>query len=116
VAPTVNGVNILLANNHIETDFGSNAKSNGPGNPSSSCITCHYLASIGTCPSGNQSINRALIFKSFGSGYQTGTGFTGAFPSAQFTSSGGPYLSTDFVWSVQEAPWASGNSCPSAGK
>jgi hypothetical protein len=121
VAPTLNNVATLLANNHIETDFGSTL-SNGSGNPSnptSSCITCHYLASIGTVNTGNCStktpsayINRNSIFAGFGSGQVGAWGFVGAFPSNTYSSSGGPYLSTDFVWSVQEATWSSGNGCP----
>jgi hypothetical protein len=115
VAPTLDGVSTLLANNHIETDFGSTmANTGGQSNPTSSCITCHYLASIGNCPKGNTAISRAGIFAGFGgSGYQPGWGYDGAFPSSQYTSGNVSYLSSDFVWSVQEAPWASGNACPS---
>jgi len=120
VAPTLNGVNTLLANNHIETDFGSNAQSNGPGNPSSSCITCHFLASIGSCNTSGKYINRASIFQNYGStGYQTGNGFVGAFPTSQYNLSsgnGGPFLTSDFVWSVQEAPSTTGNPCSSSSK
>lgn len=116
VAPTLNGAKTLLANNHIETDFGSTmANTGGQSNPTSSCITCHYLASIGTCGKGQSAISRAGIFAGFGgSGYQPGWGYDGAFPASQYSSGGGPYLSSDFVWSVQEAPWASGNGCPAS--
>jgi hypothetical protein len=115
VAPTLNGASTLLANNHIETDFGSTmANTGGNSNPTSSCITCHYLASIGNCPKGQQAISRAGIFAGFGgSGYEPGWGHAGDFPSSQYKSGDVSYLSSDFVWSVQEAPWASGNSCPS---
>jgi hypothetical protein len=120
VAPTLNNINTLLANNHIETDFGSNAQSNGPGNPSSSCITCHFLASIGSCNAAGKYINRASIFQNYGStGYQTGNGFTGAFPTSQYSltnGNGGPFLTSDFVWSVQEAPSTTGNPCSSSAK
>jgi len=123
VAPTLNNVATLLANNQIETDFGSTL-GNGqgsPSNPTSSCITCHFLASIGTVNTGNcsatnpsASLNRNSIFGGFGSGQVGSWGFTGAFPSDTYKSDGGPYLSTDFVWSIQEAPWTSGNGCTSS--
>jgi hypothetical protein len=126
VAPTLNNVNTLLANNQIETDFGStlgNGAGN-PSNPSSSCITCHFQASIGSlntssCSNSTASayINRNSIFAGFGSGQVGDWGFVGAFPTATYKStSGGPYLAADFVWSVQEAPWGSGNGCPAGAK
>lgn len=118
VADTLNGANTLLANNQIETDFGSTmANTGGQSNPTSSCITCHYMASIGGCPSGNTSISRGNIFAGFGENntYQPGWGYSGAFPTSEYTASGGPFLSSDFVWSVQEAPWTGGQkACPSS--
>jgi hypothetical protein len=123
VVPTLNNIATLLANNQIETDFGSTLGngSGNPSNPTSSCITCHYLASIGTVNTSNctknppsASINRNSIFAGFGTGQVGDWGFVGAFPASTYSSGGGPYLSTDFVWSVQEASWTSGNGCPSA--
>jgi len=54
VAPTMpDGSPSYLANNQLETDFGAIAIGDKSGNPqavnrSSSCITCHYNASIGS--------------------------------------------------------------------
>jgi hypothetical protein len=132
VAFMVNGVPTLLANNHIETDFGATNTSN---NPSSSCITCHYYASIGNlntknCPSKPANVRRIGIFKTttpipnmqaFGSGY-TGngqpscygqTGSTNPCNTTATTPPSGPYIGGDFVWTLQLAQWnlAQGNGC-----
>ncbi len=129
VAPTLRGVNTLMANNQIETDLGSTI-SNGqsvpsapPPNPTSSCITCHYLASIGICNNNNGKpyISRNSIFAPNSFSGTTGftyAGFTGAFPTSTYSTpnTGAPYLSSDFVWSVQEASFPSETTaCPAAG-
>jgi hypothetical protein len=121
VAFTVNGVPTLLANTHIETDFG--AVNTIAQNPSSSCITCHYYASIGPlntkpCPSKPANIRRINIFKGFATGANNksyGYGYTGNGDPAQYTSNGGngPFVSSDFVWSIQLAQWKTGTTgCP----
>jgi hypothetical protein len=117
VVPTLNNINTLLANNQIETDIGSNLSN--PYNPSSSCITCHYMASIGTCNNNNGSpyLNRIGTTKPVSQqpGAFAYQGYAGAFPSATYSSANGPYLSTDFVWSVVESSFAQGTtSCPTS--
>lgn len=111
VAPVIGSSPTLLANSHIETDFGATNVNN---NPSSSCITCHSLASIGSvntsgCPSKPASMNRIGIR----AGTTPPSGYSGAFPVKLYQSSqtAGPSLSSDFVWSVNEAQWQGGNGC-----
>ncbi len=121
VAFTINGVPTLLANTHIETDFG--AINTVAQNPSSSCITCHYYASIGplntkNCPSKPANIRRINIFKGFATGANNksyGYGYTGNGDPAQYTNNGGngPFVSSDFIWSIQLAQWKTGTTgCP----
>ncbi|HTQ79930.1 MAG TPA: hypothetical protein VMM92_08040 [Thermoanaerobaculia bacterium] len=128
VATTINGQPTLLANNHIETDFGA---TNTPNNPSSSCITCHYYASIGNLNTNNctkqppkpANIRRIGIFQTttpipnmqaFGSGY-TGDGQPNLY---NVNGSAGPYMGGDFIWTLQLAQWnlAQGNGCPTSAK
>jgi hypothetical protein len=118
VAFMLNGVPTLVANNHIETDFGANQPSTG--NPSSSCITCHYYASIGPLntspctqtPAKSANVRRLGIFATATSGY------TGAGQPSLYTNSKGTFASSDFLWSVQLAQWnlAQGNGCPPSAK
>ena len=118
VAFMLNGVPTLLANNHIETDFGANQPSTG--NPSSSCITCHYYASIGPLntapctqtPAKSANVRRLGIFA-------TGTsGYTGNGQPSLYTNKNGTYVGADFLWSVQLAKWnlTQGNGCPATAK
>ena len=74
----------LLANSQIETGF----------QRSSSCITCHALASIG--PSSNPRFN---FFQLKPGGM---AGFVGAPPTAPF-SAGGEFRTLDAVWSLRRA-------------
>lgn len=116
VAFMLNGVPTLVANNHIETDFGANQPSTG--NPSSSCITCHYYASIGplnTSPC-TQSPPKSANIRRLGI-FATGTsGYTGDGQPSLYTNKNGTYVDTDFVWSAQLAQWnlKQGNGCPSS--
>jgi hypothetical protein len=118
VATMLNGVPTLVANNHIETDFGANQPSTG--NPSSSCITCHYYASIGPLNTGpcsntppHANVRRLGIFAANGT-----SGFTGDGQPGLYTNSKGTFVSSDFIWSVQLAQWnlAQGNGCPKTAK
>jgi hypothetical protein len=158
VAPTLdgtpNGPTSYLANNHLETDFGAVQIGNSSGAPqqvnrSSSCITCHYNASIGStnttaCKydsngkylSGSAYFRRVPIYlrnqdapnppfsNNNGEGGcaaysdQNGNpaGYTGPFKPSVYThqcESKGSFVASDFVWSVQEANWASPTKgCP----
>jgi len=155
VAPTTDGTptgpTSYLANYHLETDFGAIKIGTAAVNRSSSCITCHYNASIG-------STNTEPVVKGNGSGcrygsggkYESGAayfrrvpiylrnqdavgplfsnknglgpcaayndannnpaGYTGPFKPAVYVhqcESKGSFVSGDFVWSLQEAQWAS---------
>ncbi|MEA2695051.1 MAG: hypothetical protein QOJ16_4438 [Acidobacteriota bacterium] len=123
----LNGKPTLLANNHVETDFGA---TNTLTNPTSSCITCHYYASTGNlntknCPSKAANIRRIGIFQTtntipnmqaFGTGY-TGNGQPSLYNQTGTGSSAvGPYMGNDFVWTTQLAQWnlAQGNGCPTS--
>jgi len=117
VATMINGVPALVANNHIETDFGANDSSTG--NPSSSCITCHYYASIGPLNTGpcsntppHANVRRLGIFATPTSGY------TGDGTPSLYTNSKGTFVASDFLWSIQLAQWnlAQGNGCPTSAK
>lgn len=118
VAFMLNGVPTLLANNHIETDFGANQPSTG--NPSSSCITCHYYASIGplntkpctSTPPKAANVRRLGIFAS------TTSGYTGQGQPSLYTNSNGTFVAGDFLWSLQLAQWnlKQGNGCPAIAK
>ncbi|HZF07961.1 MAG TPA: hypothetical protein VFE33_04135 [Thermoanaerobaculia bacterium] len=123
VAFMVNGVPTLLANNHIETDFGA---TNTLTNPTSSCITCHYYASIGNLNTNNCSKGKSANVRRIGI-FQTttqipnmqafGTGYTGNGQSSLYNASGssGPYVAGDFIWTLQLSQWnlSQGNGCPS---
>jgi hypothetical protein len=130
----INGKPTILANNHVETDFGA---TNTLTNPTSSCITCHYYASIGNLNTSNctknppkaANIRRIGIFQTtaqingmqaFGTGY-TGAGQPGCYnqsgstnPCSPSSGSAGPYVGGDFVWTLQLSQWnlAQGNGCP----
>jgi hypothetical protein len=115
VQPVLSGQNTLLANNVIETDFGSPGYNQSNLNPSSSCISCHYAASIGpltTSPS--CSLDRINFFAppAFVSGLQ------GAFDPTVYAAGTGQtagYISSDFVWTLRKAQWNStGSGCPPA--
>jgi len=73
----------LLANSQMETNFQS----------SSSCMTCHSLASIGALKPGPP---RFPFFNNM-------QGYTGAPPTAPFGSGPGQFTPLDFVWSMREA-------------
>ncbi len=117
VATMLNGVPTLLANNQIETDFG--AQDPSTGNPSSSCITCHYYASIGPLntspctqtPAKSANVRRLGIFAPSGT-----SGFTGDGQPSLYTNSKGTFVDSDFIWSIQLAKWnlAQGNGCPTS--
>jgi hypothetical protein len=165
VAPTLDatptGAISYLANDNLETDFGAVQVGNSSGTPqavnrSSSCITCHYNASIGsTNTEYNATYNSGCKYDSSGN-YVTGTAFFRRAPiylrnqdasnppfsnnngqgacSAYSDANGNPagyigpfkpsvyrhqckskgsFVSTDFVWSIQEASWASPTKgCP----
>jgi hypothetical protein len=125
VAFVINGVPTLLANNHVETDFGA---TNTLTNPTSSCITCHYYASIGNLNTNNCSktppkanIRRIGIFNTttqVPNMQAMGTGYTGNGMSNLYNASGssGPYIGGDFIWTLQLAQWnlAQGNGCPTS--
>jgi hypothetical protein len=112
VVPVLGGQNTLSANNVIETDFGSPKYGGSLLNPSSSCISCHYAASIGPLTTSPCSLGRINFFAppAFASGLQ------GAFdPSVYSVSSGTGYVSSDFVWTLRKAQWnATGSGCPPA--
>ncbi len=74
----------LLANSQIETNFQS----------SSSCITCHALASIGAA--NNPGGARFAFFKNF-------QGYIGAPPTSPFGPGPQQYTQLDYVWSMREA-------------
>jgi len=164
VAPTLDGTptgaTSYLANDHLETDFGAVQIGNSSGAPqaanrSSSCITCHYNASIGSTNTeynpayvsgclydssgkyvkGTAFFRRAPIYlrnqdavppfsnnngQSACSAYSDANGnpagYIGPFKPAIYThqcESKGSFVSTDFVWSIQEASWASKTKgCP----
>ncbi|MEO8128716.1 MAG: hypothetical protein ABJF23_04240 [Bryobacteraceae bacterium] len=158
VAPTLDatptGPISYLANNHLETDFGAVKIGNSSGAPqtvnrSSSCITCHYNASIGstnTTPckydstgkylSGTAYFRRAPIYlrnqdaanppfsnnnglgpcAAYNDANGNPGGYTGPFKPSVYKhqcESKGSFVSGDFVWSLQEASWASATKgCP----
>ena len=112
VAPVIGSTATLLANNHIETDFGAENNPNTNNTPTSSCITCHYAAGIGPCTStSNNQATRPPV-------YNPATNYTGGFvgdfqPSLYAVSQNpttGPFVSTDFVWSMQQVQPA--QKCP----
>lgn len=82
---TVEGAATLLANTQIETKFQT----------SSSCMTCHALASVST---GKQA---RLDFFQLKAGNLSG--FTGAPPTTPFGPGPDQYSALDFVWSLREA-------------
>jgi hypothetical protein len=82
---TAEGAATLLANTQIETKFQT----------SSSCITCHALASVST---GKQP---RLDFFQLKAGNLSG--FTGAPPTTPFGPGPDQFSSLDFVWSMREA-------------
>jgi hypothetical protein len=112
VAPAIGSTPTLLANNHIETDFGAQNNPATNNTPTSSCITCHYAAGIGPCTTtSNNQATRPPV-------YNPATQYTGGYfgdflPSLYAQSQNpttGPFVSTDFVWSVQEVQPA--QKCP----
>jgi hypothetical protein len=163
VAPTLDatptGPVSYLANDHLETDFGAVQIGNSSGPPpavsrSSSCITCHYNASIGStnttsCKYDAKGIyipptssapsfayfRRAPIYlrnqdaappfsnnngqgacAAYSDAHGNPAGYVGAFKPSVYShqcESKGSFVSSDFVWSLQEASWASPtNGCP----
>jgi hypothetical protein len=157
IAPTLDGTPTgavsYLANDHLETDFGAIQIGNSSGAPqavnrSSSCITCHYNASIGSTnttackydssgkyQSGTAYFRRAPIYlrnqdaaPPFSNNNGAGAcgaysdangnpaGYIGPFKPSVYThqcESKGSFVSADFVWSLQEASWASTTKgCP----
>ncbi len=158
VAPTLDGTPTgaisYLANDHLETDFGAVQIGNSSGTPqavnrSSSCITCHYNASIGSTnttackydstgkyQSGTAYFRRAPIYlrnqdaanppfsnnnglgscAAYNDANGNPAGYIGPFKPTVYShqcESKGSFLSGDFVWSIQEASWASPTKgCP----
>lgn len=158
VAPTIDGTPTgaisYLANDHLETDFGAvqiGANPSFPPGRSSSCITCHYNASIGSTnttlctydksgnyQSGTAYFRRAPIYlrnqdaappftnnngqgacNAYTDANNNPAGYIGPFKPSVYThqcESKGSFVSTDFVWSIQEATWNSSTSqtqgCP----
>jgi hypothetical protein len=106
-----NGNPTLLANNHIETDFGAQQVGATKLNPSSSCITCHYRASIGNCtvnPS-NQKKNISRLGVAVPNTKPT-QGYTGNGQPGWYSANGVNYVGTDFIWTLLEANRPT--SCP----
>jgi hypothetical protein len=158
IAPTLDatptGAISYLANDHLETDFGAVQIGNSSGAPqavnrSSSCITCHYNASIGSTnttackydstgkyQSGTAYFRRAPIYlrnqdaanppfsnnnglgacAAYNDANGNPAGYVGPFKPSVYShqcESKGSFVSSDFVWSVQEASWASATKgCP----
>jgi hypothetical protein len=135
VAFMINGKPTILANNHVETDFGA---TNTLTNPTSSCITCHYYASIGNLNTSNcmktppkaANVRRIGIFQTttpIPNMQANGTGYTGDGQPNCYNQSGstnpcnsssgaGPFVGGDFVWTLQLAQWnlSQGNGCPTS--
>jgi hypothetical protein len=114
VVPVLNGTNTMVANSHIETDFGSNQSTLGaPQSPTSSCISCHFNAGIGAvtnCPTSSKPNNKPRVYRlPVCTNSPCTTGFIGAFqPSLYAQNSQGSnaqLISTDFVWSMKLATW-----------
>jgi hypothetical protein len=165
VAPTLDatptGAISYLANDHLETDFGAVQIGNSSGTPqavnrSSSCITCHYNASIGSTNTAYDATNnsgcnydssgkyvggiayfrRAPIYlrnqdaanppfsnnnglgacAAYNDANGNPAGYVGPFKPSVYShqcESKGSFVSTDFVWSIQEASWKSKTKgCP----
>jgi hypothetical protein len=162
VSPTMpDGSPSYLANNHLETDFGAIAIGNVSGVPqnvnrSSSCITCHYNASIGSTnteqcnyvngqytptPKPPKNLPSVAYFRrvpiylrnqdakppftnqnglppcaAYNDANDNPAGYTGPFNPSVYShqcESKGAFVAADFVWSLQEAQWASKtNGCP----
>ena len=115
----------LLANDHMETDFGAKSVAGAAYPMSSSCVTCHYNASVGSdnttgCSptaknKGPAYFRRVPLYKTDETSTALPTGFTGAFQPPLYNSnasSHGAFLSMDFVWSMQNAQWKNGTGCP----
>jgi hypothetical protein len=151
---TPTGAISYLANNHLETDFGAVQIGNKSGAPqpvnrSSSCITCHYNASIGSTNTtackydstgkyqgGAAYFRRAPIYlrnqdaanppfsnnnglgacAAYNDANGNPAGYVGPFKPSVYShqcESKGSFVSGDFVWSIQEASWASPTKgCP----
>jgi len=136
---TPDGKTSLLANNHMETDFGAKSVAGATYATSSSCVTCHYNASIGSVNTTSCVYNKQTGAYQSGSAYfrrvpvyqrtsscaevlsgNLPTGYTGAFqpslyqpvPSSQSCYSRGSFLAADFVWSMQNANWQKQNPMP----
>jgi hypothetical protein len=110
VVPVLSGTNTLVANNVIETDFGSPNYGGSPLNPSSSCISCHYAASIGPVTQSPCSLGRINFFAS-----GSDSGLQGAFQPSIYAASPTGYVSSDFVWTMRKAQWLNtGSGCPPA--
>lgn len=125
VIPVLNGTNTMLANSHIETDFGSTQSVLGQAqSPTSSCITCHFNAGIGpvtNCPTSSKPTATPRVYRlPVCTDSPCTTGFIGAFQPSLFGKStgglntNGPSISTDFVWSMKLATWqnVSSSGCP----
>ncbi|MFL6292430.1 MAG: hypothetical protein ACJ759_16175 [Thermoanaerobaculia bacterium] len=125
VVPVLNGTNTMVANNHIETDFGSTQSVlGGAQSPTSSCISCHFNAGIGpvtNCPTSSKPSNKPRVYRlPVCTNSPCTTGFIGNFqPSLYGTATGGlntngPSISTDFVWSMKLATWQNqaNSGCP----
>lgn len=106
VFPTIGGTNTMLANSHIETDLGATS------NLTSSCVSCHYNASVGAVNCKNPSsprVNRLPVCVD-SSDYPCTQGFMGSFQPTLYAGSGGPYVSSDFIWSMRRATWQNTSS------
>lgn len=117
VVPVLNGTNTMLANNHIETDFGATQSVlGGAQSPTSSCVSCHYNAGIGpvtNCPTSSKPTNKPRVYRlPVCTNSPCTTGFIGNFQPSLFgtasqgsLNTNGPSISTDFVWSMKLATW-----------
>jgi|GEM_PF-3572343 len=128
---TPDGKPALLGNDQLETDFGAKSVAGTSYATSSSCVTCHYSASVGSVNTtgctynssgkntgGSAYFRRVPIYQRTSSCSEVlsngfPTGYSGAFqpplyqpvPQAQSCYSHGSFLSADFVWSIQNAKW-----------
>jgi hypothetical protein len=99
-----NGKASLLANSNVERGF----------QLSSSCITCHSLASMGPIDFKDSSMHRVdflpasplLKFRGFEGSIFGGKGYVGAPDTALFRLKDGRQMKqTDFAWSLSETSW-----------
>ncbi len=135
---TPDGKPSLLGNDQMETDFGAKSVAGTSYATSSSCVTCHYSASVGSVNTtgctynasgqntgGTAYFRRVPIYQRTSSCAEVlsngfPTGYSGAFqpplyqpvPQTQSCYSHGSFLSADFVWSMQNAKWQVKNPMP----